>query len=98
MEIQRDGGRTVANHEDCGSQRVPNHGGHLHAPGSGDDAGHGGGLGRRIQEGGYRGQEGSLAETAGQHAVFPSDRDLRLNSRSFGSGALFVGCNRFIIE
>ena len=74
-----------------------NHGGHLHAPGSGDDAGYGGGLGRRIQEGGYRGQEGALAETAGQHAIFSSDRDLRLISRSFGSGALFVGCNRFIL-
>ena len=32
--------------------------------------GHGGGPGRRIQEGGYHGQEGALAETAGQHAIF----------------------------
>ena len=61
------------------------------------NTGHGGGHGRRIQEGGYRGQEEPAAKTTGQHAIFPSDRNLRLISRSFGSGALFVGCNRFIL-
>ena len=47
-----------------GSQRVPDHGGHLHPPGSGDDAGYRGGLGGRIPEGGYGGPEEPLAEDA----------------------------------
>ncbi len=74
--------------EDRGSQRIPDHGGHLHPPGSGNDAGHGGGHGGRVQGGEHFGQEGPVAETQEQDYLVPRDRDLRLISRSFGSGVL----------
>ena len=73
-------------YEDRGAQRVSDYGGHLHALGSGDNAGNSRRPGRCVQEGGYRGQEGSLAETAGQHVAFPSDRDLRLISGASAPG------------
>ncbi len=39
-----------------GLKRKTDHGRYLYSPGSVDDAGHGGGPGRRIQEDGYIGQ------------------------------------------
>ena len=61
-------------------------GGSIHAPGSGDDAGHGGRPGRRIQEGGYGSPEEADAEAGQQGALVPQDGQLSLMSRSFGSG------------
>ena len=54
-----------------------------------DDAGNGGGPGRRIQEGRYGGPEEADAEASQQGALVPQDGQLSLISRSFGSG-LFV--------
>jgi len=61
----------------------------LHAPGSGDDAGHGRRSGRRIQEGRCGSSEEPDAEVGQQSDSIPQDRQLSLISRSFGSG-LFV--------
>lgn len=57
-------GGPAEGHEDRGPQRVPDHGGHLHAPGSGDAEGHGRRYGGRVQEGEYRSQEEPVREAS----------------------------------
>ena len=65
----------------------------LHAPESGDDAGHGRRSGRRIQDGRCGSSEEADAEAGQQGDSIPQDRQLSLISRSFGSG-LFVVLER----
>ena len=57
----------------------------LHAPESGDDAGHGRRSGRRIQDGRCGSSEEADAEAGQQGALVTQDGRLNLLSRSFGS-------------
>ncbi len=92
FRIER-GLRCKGSHEDRGPQRLPDHSGYVHAPGSENAEGNSGRYGGRAQEGDHGSPEEPDAEAGQQGDSIPRDGQLRLVSRSFDFGAFIFGWN-----